>query len=85
MESVIPQLDAVQYDGSNGAYIASEFLSRTRLGSDDGELLQLIDDQQDPLINRGDWVIRRPAQGGRFLYAGAFSDADYRAMYTVLS
>ncbi|MEU5769791.1 hypothetical protein ABZ782_28140 [Streptomyces asoensis] len=85
MESVIPKMDAVQYDGTNGRFIAEEFLSGTTLGSDDGQLLQLIDGQQDPQIYLGDWVIRRTAPGGRFLYAGGFTDADYRAMYTVLS
>ncbi|WP_425244859.1 hypothetical protein [Streptomyces sp. NEAU-NA10] len=84
MQSVIERLEAVQYDGTNGDYIASTFLSNTTLDSDDGQLLQLVDGMQDPRIPLGSWVIRRTAGVGLFLFAGAFTDADYRAKYTVL-
>lgn len=84
MQSVIERLDAVQYDGTNGEFIASEFLSNTTLGSDDGQLLQMVDGMQDPQIPVGHWVIRRTVSVGLFLFAGAFSDADYQARYTVL-
>ncbi|HEY6114783.1 MAG TPA: hypothetical protein VI172_02390 [Candidatus Dormibacteraeota bacterium] len=84
MPFVIERLESVQYDGTNGPYIATQFLSRTTLGSDDGQLLQLVDGMQDPQVHRGYWVVRRTIGVGRFEFVGAFSDADYQAMYTVL-
>jgi hypothetical protein len=84
VESVIERLEAVQYDGTNGDYIASTWLSNTTLDSDDGQLLQLVDGMQDPRIPLGSWVLRRTASVGLFLFAGAYSEADYRAKYSVL-
>lgn len=84
MQSVVERLEAVQYDGTNGQYLATEFLSATTLGSDDGQLLQLVDGMQDPLIPLGSWVLRRTVAVGLYLYAGAYSEADYQAKYTVL-
>lgn len=84
MAFVIPRLEAVQYDGTNGESIASEFLTGMTVGSDDGQVLQLVDGMNDPQINRGDWVIRRPTSAGRFQYLGAYSDTDFQAVYTVL-
>ncbi|MFD5425203.1 hypothetical protein [Streptomyces sp. NPDC127084] len=84
MPAVIERLESVQYDGTNGEHIATEFLDGMSVGSDDGHLLQLVDGMNDPLVRLGDWVIRRAVPGGRHQYAAACSDADYAAMYTEL-
>jgi hypothetical protein len=81
---VIQRLEAVQYDGTNGTHIATEFLSATTVGSDDGQLLQLVDETQDPLVPLGHWVVRRTTAAGQHRYVGAYSDADFQAIYTAL-
>lgn len=84
MPFVVAKLESIQYDGTNGQYIADTFLSGTTLGSDDGQLLQLLDGMNDPQVHLGDWVIRRAVDAGRFQYAGACSDADYHTVYAEL-
>jgi hypothetical protein len=84
MESVIVRLEAVQYDGTNGEFLASEFLSNTAVASDDGQELRLTDGTNDPLITVGDWVIRATISVGLYQFAGVYSDADYRARYAPL-
>ncbi|NUL03607.1 hypothetical protein HRW07_10235 [Streptomyces lunaelactis] len=85
MPSVIEKLESVQYDGTNGSYIAETFLGGgTTVGSDDGRVLQLVDGMNDPTVPLGHWLIRRAAGAGRWQYVGVRSDADYQAMYTVL-
>lgn len=84
MPAVIERLESVQYDGSNGEAIATEFLDGVAVGSDDGEVLQLVDGMNDPMVRLGDWVIRRTVQGGRHLYAALCSADDYPLMYAEL-
>lgn len=81
---VIQRLDAVQYDGTNGTYIATEFLTNTRVGSDDGQTLQLFDDANDPQIPLGGWVVRSTVGVGRYQYIGAYPNEAFQAIYTVL-
>jgi hypothetical protein len=84
-QPVRERIDAVQYDGTNGTEIASQFLSRTRVDTDDGEVLQLIDDANDPLIRKGCWVVRRAQGGGRFEYVGTFTQEDYEERFAPLT
>ncbi|MFI1371355.1 hypothetical protein ACH4UY_04995 [Streptomyces longwoodensis] len=84
-QPVRERIDAVQYDGTNGEFIGTEFLSRTRVDSDDGEVLQLIDDAIDPLVRKGCWVVRRAQGGGRFEFLGVFSQEDYEERFAPLT
>jgi hypothetical protein len=81
---ITSRLEAVQYDGTNGQSIASEFLSGTTLLSDDGQLLRLVDGTNDPEIPLGYWVIRQAISVGLFQYLGVYSDADLQARYAPL-
>lgn len=84
MPLITSRLEAVQYDGSNGQYIATQFLSNTTLDSDDGQVLQLVDGTNDPRIRLGWWVIRQAISVGLFQYLGTYNDADYQARYAPL-
>jgi len=81
---VVDRLEAVQYDGTNGQFIASEFLSNTTLDSDDGQLLRLLDGANDPQAHLGWWVIRQAISVSQFQYRGTYSDADFQARYAVI-
>jgi hypothetical protein len=84
-QPVRERIEAVQYDGTNGTYIGEEFLSRTRVDSDDGEVLRLVDDANDPTVRLGCWVVRRAQGGGRFEFLGAFSQEDYEERFAPLT
>jgi hypothetical protein len=81
---ITDRLEAVQYDGTNGQTIASEFLSATTVISDDGQLLRLSDGSNDPDIPLGNWVIRRSISVDLFQYLGNYPDADFQARYAPL-
>ncbi|MFF5759684.1 hypothetical protein [Streptomyces longwoodensis] len=81
---VTDRFEAVQYDGTNGAYIAGEFLTNTTLDSDDGELLSLTDGTNDPRVRLGQWVIRQAVSVGQFQFRGVYSDADFQVRYAPL-
>jgi len=85
MPVITSRLEAVQYDGTNGAFIASEFLSSTTVGSDDGQLLALVDGTNDPQVRLGWWVIRQAISVGLFQYLGTYNDDDYQARYAELT
>ncbi|MGW0943651.1 hypothetical protein ACWD4O_14045 [Streptomyces sp. NPDC002623] len=84
MPFVVERLEAVQYDGTNGTFIANEFLSNTTIESDDGQLLSLVDGTNDPQIRLNHWVIRQALGGGQFQYRGTYNTADYQAKYAPL-
>ena len=85
MPSVIENLESVQYDGTNGQFIAEVFLGGgTTVDSDDGETLQLVDGSSDPAVHLGSWVIRRTVGVGRYQLVRVCTDAAYEAIYTVL-
>jgi hypothetical protein len=81
---ITDRLEAVQYDGTNGEFIADEFLSGTTLLSDDGQLLRLADGTNDPEVPLGNWVIRRAINVSLFQYVGNYPDADLQARYAPL-
>ncbi|MFI1030723.1 hypothetical protein [Streptomyces sp. NPDC020951] len=84
MPFVTSRLEAVQYDGANGQFIANEFLSNTTIESDDGQLLRLVDGTNDPQVHLGWWVIRQAISVGLYQYLGTYVDADFQARYAVL-
>ncbi|MFJ4617432.1 hypothetical protein [Streptomyces sp. NPDC088812] len=84
MPFAVPRLEAVQYDGTNGQFLADDFLSGTTLLSDDGQLLRLVDGTNDPEIPLGYWLIRQAISVGLFQYIGVYSDADFQARYAPL-
>ncbi|MER6956002.1 hypothetical protein [Streptomyces sp. NPDC000618] len=81
---ITDRLEAIQYDGANGQFIATTFLSNTTLDSDDGQLLRLVDGTNDPQIRLGNWVIRRAISVDLFQYLGTYADADFQARYAPL-
>jgi hypothetical protein len=81
---ITDRLEAIQYDGTNGQYIASEFLSNTVVVSDDGQILRLSDGTNDPDIAVNNWVIRRAISVDLFQYLGNYPDADFQARYAPL-
>ncbi|MFH8805470.1 hypothetical protein ACH4F6_39015 [Streptomyces sp. NPDC017936] len=81
---ITDRLEAIQYDGTNGEHIATEFLSNTTVASDDGQILRLVDGTNDPEIALDNWVIRRALGGGLYMYLGTYPDADFKARYAPL-
>jgi hypothetical protein len=81
---ITDRLEAIQYDGTNGEFIGSDFLSGMRLLTDDGQLLRLVDGTNDPEISLGNWVIRRAISIDLFQYIGTYNDADFQARYAPL-
>ncbi|MGW0942895.1 hypothetical protein ACWD4O_10135 [Streptomyces sp. NPDC002623] len=81
---ITDRLETIQYDGTNGQFIATEFLDNTTVLSDDGQLLRLVDGNNDPQVYLGDWVIRRALGGGQYMYLGTYPTADLEARYAPL-
>jgi hypothetical protein len=81
---ITDRLEAIQYDGTNGEFLAGEFLDNTTILSDDGQVLRLVDGTNDPVVPLGDWVIRRALGGGQYMYLGTYPTVDLEARYAPL-
>ncbi|MFJ4785517.1 hypothetical protein [Streptomyces sp. NPDC088794] len=57
MARLIQNLESVQYDGTNGAFICGTWLAVTLI-SDDGETLVWATPEYDGVAHVGDYVIR---------------------------
>jgi hypothetical protein len=58
MAFVYEQHESIQYDGTNGAVIASK-ITNGEVQSDNGTLLVVIDGGSDYYINLDDWIVLR--------------------------
>ncbi|MDG9705537.1 hypothetical protein [Streptomyces sp. DH37] len=65
MAVVVHRVESIQYDGTNGTFIATEWLTGVTLGSDDGQTLALRDADDNPIsVEAGGWVIRAGTNHG---------------------
>ncbi|NUK07456.1 hypothetical protein HRW18_05390 [Streptomyces lunaelactis] len=90
MAFIVPRIESVQYDGTNGQFIANTFLADTVVVSDDGTTL-VLDLQAYPYesvdrytVRQGEWVIGHAWNGERYRFYSRTPDADYRSQYAEL-
>jgi hypothetical protein len=57
MPRVVPFIRSIQYDGTNGAYIAGVWATGVSLVSDTGTVLTALGDGQYQTVNLGEWVV----------------------------
>ncbi|SFD14533.1 hypothetical protein [Streptomyces aidingensis] len=74
MAAVTQRYSSIQYDGTNGAHIVTEWLEYADLISDDGQMLRFRSNDQDHAVPVGHWLIRTPRP--RFFHE-SMDAADY--------
>ncbi|MFI6105851.1 hypothetical protein [Streptomyces sp. NPDC051310] len=89
MALVTERYESIQYDGTNGRYIAETWLANCALVEDTGTLLTIDDvgPTGSGLVNVevGGWVIKRsPVADHQNLFYMALSDSSYRLRYVEL-